>query len=108
MSATEDHFTWISYHLENYIVEDSPWTASLHIRTLAVVEKAFLAVQQRLAERVRALRAERGLSQEALAHEAGIDRTYTSQLERGVANPSLKIICAVSQVLGVEPKDLIS
>ena len=90
------------------IVDNSPWTASLIVRTLRGVEKTFLAAQRHLAERVRTLRAERGLSQEALAHEAGIDRTYASQLERGIASPSLKVICSLSHVLGVEPKDLIS
>ena len=48
-----------------------------------------------------------GLSQEGLAHEAGIDRTYASQIERGIGNPSLRVICAIAQVLGVAPKDLI-
>ncbi len=58
--------------------------------------------RQALADRVRALRAERGLSQEALAHEAGIDRTYASQIERGVGNPSLKVLCAIATALNIE------
>jgi transcriptional regulator with XRE-family HTH domain len=49
-----------------------------------------------------------GLSQEAMALEAGIDRTYASQIERGVSNPSLRVICAVAKILGVEPVDLLS
>ena len=49
-----------------------------------------------------------GLSQEAMALEAGIDRTYASQIERGVSNPSLRVICAVAEILGVEPVDLLS
>ena len=61
-----------------------------------------------LAARVRALRAERGLSQEALAHEAGIDRTYQSQIERGVGNPSLKVLCALALALNIELNDLLS
>jgi transcriptional regulator with XRE-family HTH domain len=60
-----------------------------------------------LAQRVRALRAERGLSQEALAHEAGIDRTYQSQIERGVGNPSLKVLCAIAEVLEIELESLL-
>ena len=55
--------------------------------------------RQALAARVRALRAERGLSQEALAHEAGIDRTYASQIERAVGNPSLRVLCAIATAL---------
>ncbi len=63
--------------------------------------------RQALAVRVRTLRAERGLSQEALAHEAGIDRTYQSQIERGVGNPSLKVLCAIAVALNVELNDLL-
>ncbi len=61
-----------------------------------------------LAARVRALRAERGLSQEALAYEVGIDRTYQSQIERGVGNPSLRVLCSIAAVLKVDPVDLLS
>ncbi len=43
-----------------------------------------------------------------MALEAGIDRTYASQMERGVSNPSLRVICAVARILGVEPVDLLS
>lgn len=38
----------------------------------------------------RQLREQVGLSQEALALNAGVDRTYVSGIERGVRNPSLK------------------
>ena len=36
------------------------------------------------------MREQFGLSQEALALNAGVDRTYVSGIERGVRNPSLK------------------
>lgn len=64
--------------------------------------------QKTLAQRVKTLRTELGLSQETMALEAGIDRTYASQIERGVSNPSLRVICAVAEILGVEPADLLS
>lgn len=67
-----------------------------------------LKSQQTLAVRVKTLRMGLGLSQEAMALEAGIDRTYASQIERGVSNPSLRVICAVAEILGVEPIDLLS
>ena len=67
-----------------------------------------LKSQQILAIRVKTLRMGLGLSQEAMALEAGIDRTYASQIERGVSNPSLRVICAVAEILGVEPADLLS
>ncbi|MGZ8251780.1 MAG: helix-turn-helix domain-containing protein [Methylophilaceae bacterium] len=40
-----------------------------------------------------------GISQEELAHRAEIDRTYISQIERGISNPSLFIIHKVAKAL---------
>ena len=66
-----------------------------------------LKSQKSLAERVKALRMGLGISQETMALEAGIDRTYASQIERGISNPSLRVICAVAEVLQVEPAELL-
>lgn len=52
-----------------------------------------------LAGQIRDKRLAIGLSQEALALAAGVDRTYVSQLERGVANPSLKILYRISKAM---------
>lgn len=60
-----------------------------------------------LAKNVRRLRKSIGLSQEELAFECDIDRTYISKVERGIANPSLLILSKISVVLGVEIQDLI-
>jgi transcriptional regulator with XRE-family HTH domain len=56
--------------------------------------------------RVRALRAQRGWSQERLAHEAGLDRTYVGSVERGERNIALDNIWLLADTLGVEPADL--
>ena len=63
--------------------------------------------QRHLANQVKASRKALGISQEELAHQAGIDRTYASQIERGIGNPSLRVVCAVADALGVKLKDLI-
>ena len=55
-----------------------------------------------ISRNVKAGRKAIGLSQEKLAFEAGIDRTYVSQIERGVCNPSLEVLTKVSKVLGVD------
>jgi transcriptional regulator with XRE-family HTH domain len=52
---------------------------------------------------MRRLRAERGLSQEALAHECGINRTYLSGVERAERNVSVDNIARIAKGLGVEP-----
>ena len=65
------------------------------------MQNQFANQKKLLALNVRELRHSRGLSQEAMALEAEIDRTYASQIERGVGNPSLKVICALAEVLEV-------
>lgn len=56
--------------------------------------------------RVRELRLGRGLSQEALAHNAGIHRTYIGSVERGEQNVSLVLIHEIARALAVAPRDL--
>lgn len=58
-------------------------------------------------ERVRALRQSRGLSQEALALAAGLDRTYIGGVERGERNISLINIQKIAYALEVSPADLL-
>lgn len=52
---------------------------------------------------LQAERRARGLSQEALAHEAGVDRAYMSALERCVNAASLDMVEKLAKVLDVEP-----
>lgn len=59
-------------------------------------------------EVVRQLRQARGISQEALAAEAGLHRTYISLLERGLRNPSLTVIQQLADALRVSITELIS
>jgi transcriptional regulator with XRE-family HTH domain len=59
------------------------------------------------AANLRRLRHERGLSQDDLAYEAEISRSYLSQLEKGSYYASLKIIGKLSAVLNVEPAELL-
>jgi transcriptional regulator with XRE-family HTH domain len=48
---------------------------------------------------LRRLRVARGLSQENLAVDAGIDRTYVSRLERGIENPTIAVLEQLAQAL---------
>ena len=48
---------------------------------------------------VRALRTERGIAQESLAHLAGIERSHMGKIERGEHLPSLAIILKVAAAL---------
>jgi transcriptional regulator with XRE-family HTH domain len=51
-----------------------------------------MKAQAFVAWNLRRLRVKRGLSQENLAVDAGIDRTYVSRLERGLENPTIGIL----------------
>jgi transcriptional regulator with XRE-family HTH domain len=57
---------------------------------------------------VREARLALGLSQEALAHEAGIDRSYMSSIERGGQNVGLVLAAQIARALQVNLADLIS
>ena len=48
-----------------------------------------------------------GLSQEALAHQASLERTYISFLERGLRQPSLRVLIALGDPLGVAAHELV-
>lgn len=65
-------------------------------------------IRQRLALNLRRLRAAKGWSQEAFAFEAGIHRTYISDLERGARNPSLTLLDRLARPLGVPASVLIA
>jgi transcriptional regulator with XRE-family HTH domain len=56
--------------------------------------------------RVRVLRMKRGMSQERLAEEADLHRTYVGSIERGERNVALKNILRLSRALSVTPSDL--
>ena len=49
-----------------------------------------------------------GLSQEKLALEAEVDRTFVSLLERGGRQPTLSTLWRLADALGVAPTELIS
>jgi transcriptional regulator with XRE-family HTH domain len=66
-----------------------------------------LALADEFGAVLRELRLNRGLSQEKLAFESGLDRTFISMLERGVRQPTLASIVALSNALGMRPSTLI-
>lgn len=63
--------------------------------------------RRRIAENVRRLRKERGLSQEEMAELADFHRTYVSQLERCVTNISVGGLEKLASALGVDILDLL-
>jgi transcriptional regulator with XRE-family HTH domain len=58
-------------------------------------------IRQQVGLNVRQIRKERGWSQEDLAFESGLDRTYVSGVERGVRNPTVLVLHELAQALRV-------
>jgi transcriptional regulator with XRE-family HTH domain len=59
------------------------------------------------ATNLRRLRHEKGLSQDDLAYEAEVSRSYLAQLEKGTYYASLRIVGRLADALGAEPEELI-
>ena len=64
-------------------------------------------IAQNIANTIKVRRKALGITQEELADMAGIDRTYASQLERAIANPSLTVLCKVANSLGLKLVELL-
>lgn len=64
-------------------------------------------LRRRLARNLVRLRGERGWSQEELADETGLHRTYVSGLERAVRNPTLLILERLAKALKVSAPTLL-
>jgi len=64
-------------------------------------------VKKRLGTNLRWLREAKGLSQEAFAFEAGIHRTYVSDIERGARNPTITVVENLAVALGVTASELL-
>ncbi len=64
-------------------------------------------VVQLLGVNVRRYRKLKGMSQERLALDAGMERSYVSDLERGTRNPTVKALGRLAEALSVEPRALL-
>lgn len=64
-------------------------------------------VVQLLGANVRRYRKLAGMSQEELALDSGLKRSYVSDLERGTRNPSVRALGRLASALSVEPSRLL-
>lgn len=56
---------------------------------------------------LKSLREEQRISQEALGHSSGLDRTYISLIERGLRVPTIKTLFKISKALNKKPSEII-
>jgi transcriptional regulator with XRE-family HTH domain len=64
-------------------------------------------IRRRVGLNVARIRQERGWSQEYLAFECKIHRTYISGVERGVRNPTVLVLAKIAKALKVAPNSLL-
>lgn len=62
-------------------------------------------IKQKFGDKIKFFRLEKGWSQEKLALEAGIDRTYLPGIEKGERNVSITVVEKLAIALGVEIVD---
>lgn len=86
----------------NLADEYTPWIVTRLWRSFRLV-----ASREHLAKNLKRLRTVKGLSQEALADAAGIDRTYVSALERQKYSLSIDRLDQIASSLGVAPHVLL-
>ena len=60
-----------------------------------------MEIERRLAERVRTFRKAKGWSQEELADQAGLHRTFISQVERAAKRTTIRSVERIAKALGV-------
>lgn len=61
---------------------------------------------EKFGKRLRSIREEKGISQEAFANLLEVDRSYLGGVERGERNPTLKFIFHVCETFGIKPGEL--
>ncbi len=71
---------------------------------MAKIDK--LTLEMEVGARISYLRRERKMSQEDLSFEAGVNKNYLSDVERGTRNPTLKILGRIANGLGITLEDL--
>ncbi len=64
-------------------------------------------VRRQVGLNVQRLRRARSLSQEELAFDSGLHRTYISGVERGVRNPTVTVLAKIAKALGSSPEQLL-
>ena len=65
------------------------------------------SIQKTFGEVLREVRVGRGLSQQELALQSELDRTYISLLERGLRQPTLTTLIVLASTLDIDPAELV-
>lgn len=85
----------------------SQWSFSLIKDKVVGMKVTLPALKQALSANIKRIRLEQGISQEKLALKADLDRSYMSEMERQLANPSIEALLRIANALEVTPSDLV-
>ncbi len=103
-SPYSDYSPWDYYRSRRSIVlltkRKNPASKKRHIQPLEGSERAF-------GDALREIRKEHGVSQEQLALDSGLDRTYVSLVERGAQSPTIRSVVKLANVLGIMPSEIV-
>jgi len=66
-----------------------------------------MTLELSFAKVLKALRAEKKISQLELANKSNLDRTYISMLERGIHQPTLTTLYTLSKALQIKPSEIV-
>lgn len=101
---SSDYYPWDYYRQNRSIVVLAKQAArrktNRHIQPEPGPERAF-------GDALREIRKEKGISQEQLALDSGLDRTYVSLIERGSQSPTVRNVVRLANMLGVNPSQII-
>lgn len=90
----------------NQFVEYTTWFEISHqIDNGFKKEYTLLSIEAIIGKILKSLRIKRGLSQEELAFQSNLDRTYISMLERGIHQPTISTLISLSKPLNIKPSD---
>lgn len=68
---------------------------------------AAVAIRNALGTALRELRKLRGLTQEELAHNASVNPKFYGEIERGIRQPTIAVLCKLACALAVQPSELV-
>jgi transcriptional regulator with XRE-family HTH domain len=66
-----------------------------------------MKLRQVVARNLRVMRKQKGLSQEELAYQAGVNRNYVGQIEREEKSPTVDMVEKLASALGVVPEEML-
>lgn len=81
---------------------------TLPLTEVSMAMNDFQELQAVLSDNIKQLRIARGLAQERLGLESGVDRTMVSKVERRIANPTLEMLVKLANTLEVSVPDLLT